>query len=138
MDVKAPILPTAQHPDSGFGSSAHAFSGPVLIVEDNIIIAMDAEELVTALGATEVHIAATAEQGLKVLEHHDISAAILDFNLAAETSEPVADALLARGTRFVFATGYSGLEELPERFTGQILLQKPYTPHDVQEAFAGL
>ena len=116
----------------------HVFSGNVLVVEDNIIIAMDAEDLVTSLGATRVHGAASVEQARLVLEHETLQAAILDYNLEGETSEAIADALAARGTPFVFATGYSGLEALPERFADRTLLEKPYTAEDIADAFAGM
>lgn len=114
---------------------ADLFSGHVLVVEDNIIIAMDAEELVRSLGAAEVHGASSVDQAMQHLAEHPVEAAILDFNLVGETSETVADTLVERGTPFVFATGYSGLKELPERFRNRTLLQKPYTASEIRDAF---
>ena len=112
------------------------FAGDVLLVEDNIIIAMDAEELVLGLGAPRVHVASSVDQARRILDAESVVAAILDYNLEGETSESVADTLVERGTPFVFATGYSGLEELPARFQGRTLLQKPYTADDIGTAFA--
>ena len=114
------------------------FSGDLLVVEDNIIIAMDAEDVLLALGAARVHTAATVAQAHSVLAGATLEAAILDFNLEDETSEAVADALRQTGTPFVFATGYSGLEALPERFADCHLLQKPYVADDIRAAFAAL
>ena len=51
--------------------------------------------------------------------------AILDVNLSGETTGPVAEALAARGTPFVFATGY-GEHGLPEQFRDRPLLKKPF------------
>lgn len=111
------------------------FTGDVLIVEDNFIIAMDVEELVTELGATIVHIASSCDQALSAIKSAEITAAILDFNLDNDTSVSVADALQERGIPFVFATGYSDLSILPERYQSQPLLKKPYTREDIAIAF---
>lgn len=112
------------------------FTGDVLIVEDNFIIAMDVEELVIELGAPTVHLATTCDQALSAIKTAEISAAILDFNLENETSEAVADALHERGIPFVFATGYSDLSFLPERYRSQPLLKKPYTREDITVLFS--
>ncbi|MEM9600666.1 MAG: hypothetical protein AAF926_06560 [Pseudomonadota bacterium] len=114
------------------------FTGEVLIVEDNIIIAMDAELLVTDLGAAETHIANDCETALKQLESGTISAAILDFNLDEETSVLIADALVIAGIPFVFATGYSDKSVLPERYQSHVMLSKPYTADDIRDAFLSL
>lgn len=113
------------------------FTGDVMVVEDNIVIAMDAEDLVRSLGAANVHGAASVEQAEAIMAHADLEAAILDYNLENETSEAVADSLVERGVPFAFATGYSGLGELPERFRNQVLLEKPYSDDDIRSAFAG-
>ena len=112
------------------------FSGDVLVVEDNIIIAMDAEDVLATLGAARVHSAANVAQARDLIGSESIEAAILDYNLDGETSEAVADQLRSDGTPFVFATGYSGLEELPARFADCQLLQKPYSAEDIRAAFA--
>lgn len=111
------------------------FKGDVLIVEDNVIIAMDAEELVNELGASTVHIASNAQEALDFLAATPVVAAILDYNLDTGTSEAVADALLASGTPFVFATGYGDLSMLPERFQALPLLKKPFTRDDIRNCF---
>ncbi|MGB6228831.1 MAG: response regulator [Litorimonas sp.] len=108
------------------------FSGDVLIVEDNFIIAMDVEALVLDLGADTVHLASNCADALSALERADITYAILDFNLEGETSEPVAEALEAAGTPFVFATGYSDSSQLPERFRGLPILRKPYAAEEIR------
>ena len=53
--------------------------------------------------------------------------AVLDVNLGAETSLPIADALRARDIPYVFATGYGEQFQLPEEHRGVAVLQKPYT-----------
>ena len=52
--------------------------------------------------------------------------AVLDVNLGAETSVPVARALRASGVPFVFATGYGSDFSLPEDLSGVPVVNKPY------------
>ncbi|MEM7729250.1 MAG: response regulator [Pseudomonadota bacterium] len=111
------------------------FSGDVLIVEDNFIIAMDVEELATELGAATVHLASTVSEALELIAAQTITAAILDYNLDEGTSEPVADRLAESGVPFVFATGYSDSSMLPERYRSLTLLKKPYSSEDIAGAF---
>ncbi len=111
------------------------FSGDVLVVEDNFIIAMDVEQLVSELGAATVHLASTVSEAIDLIEAHAVTAAILDFNLDDGTSEAVADRLSADGVPFVFATGYSDSTMLPERYRTHTMLKKPYSREDVAAAF---
>jgi light-regulated signal transduction histidine kinase (bacteriophytochrome)/CheY-like chemotaxis protein len=78
----------------------------VLLVEDSMIIALDGEDALRALGAEQVIITGTVNGSLAAIEQHAFDFALLDFNLGAETSAAVADALAARGVPFAFATGY--------------------------------
>ena len=111
------------------------FTGDVLIVEDNVIIAMDVEDIVRDLGASNVHLADDVDAALAAIDDHKIEAAILDFHLEEGTSETIGDRLIERGIRFVFATGYSDSTLLPERFQSYPLLKKPYTANDIREIF---
>ena len=53
-----------------------------------------------------------------------VCAAVVDVNLRGEESCPVADALMARGVPFVFATGYAD-GELDARYPGVPRCIKP-------------
>ena len=110
-------------------------SGEVLVVEDNLIIAMDAEQIMRDLGAANVQIANSVTKALDILETDDISFAFLDVNLGSETSEPVAEALQSRGIRFVFATGYGDRTALTKAFPDAAIIVKPY---DASTVVAGL
>ena len=118
-------LKNAQTPETT--GSATTLSGRVLLVEDNLIIAMDAEDILTKLGATEVMTVSNVAQALDTLKRERPDIAVLDINLGEETSFPVADALKAAGIRFVFATGYGDQLRLPEAHAGTPMVKKPYT-----------
>jgi light-regulated signal transduction histidine kinase (bacteriophytochrome) len=96
-----------------------------LLVEDSMIIALDGEDALRALGAASVVTAATVTQAMQALDTGGIDFALLDFNLGAETSAGVADRLSAAGIPFAFATGY-GEAIGDERFEGVRTLAKPY------------
>ncbi len=97
----------------------------VLVVEDQGLIAMDAEETLRRLGAIDVRLAPSVDDAIRQLETFAPDAAILDFNLGEETAEAIADELLARGVPFVFTTGYSDPAAIPERFRHIPLIRKP-------------
>ena len=111
-------------------------SGHVLIVEDNIIIAIDAEEIAFELGASSVSVVSNVNEALRAIEATDFSFALLDVNLGAETSEPVADKLKEKRTPFAFATGYGDATEITKRFDGVAVIQKPYDKSAVAQAIS--
>ena len=112
-----------------------SLSGPALVLEDNLIIALDAEDMLRSLGASEVLVAANVREALDLIDARPPQFALLDVNLGSETSEPVAEVLRDRGIPFAFATGYGDSIELVKRFPGIPVVKKPY---DVGSIEAGL
>ena len=99
----------------------------ILVLEDNFLIAMDLEEMLTSLGVTSVHIATTAEKAMELVAEHPIDFAILDINLGHDTSFTVADALIARGIRIGFTSGYGELLALPNHLQDVPRIDKPFS-----------
>jgi len=112
--------------------------GRMLLVEDSLIIAMDAEDILLTLGADSVATAATVPQALAEIREAVPAAAILDINLGGETSLPIADRLHALGIPFLFATGYGEQAQLPAIHAAVPVLQKPYTIEGVARALTAL
>lgn len=104
----------------------------ILVVEDEALVAMLVEDALLDAGATVVGPAATVAEALALLEREPDPphAAVLDLNLAGETSTPVADVLAKRGVPFVVATGY-GASGLPQGHSEVPVLAKPYDPDDL-------
>ncbi|MCP1468943.1 light-regulated signal transduction histidine kinase (bacteriophytochrome) [Sphingobium sp. OAS761] len=107
----------------------------VLLVEDNMIIAMDGEDALRDLGA-DVMTAASVGRAHEAIAVHPVDLAVLDFNLGHETSLPIADLLVERGIPFLFATGYGDGLELPPRFEHITLVKKPYSGATLAQALA--
>ena len=103
----------------------------VLLVEDEPIIAMTAEDMLEVLGCTVVATAATLAEALAAAERGDFDIALLDIDLAGVESHPVADRLTEAGCPFVFTTGY-GIEAA----RGAPVLAKPYQLSDLETAIA--
>lgn len=81
------------------------------------------EDMLGELGYTVAAEAARIEEALEATKTADFDLAILDANLSGQPASPVADALVARGTPFVFATGYG---DLPKPYRDRPLLKKPF------------
>jgi DNA-binding response OmpR family regulator len=82
----------------------------ILIVEDEALAGMLAEEELLDAGAEVIGPAYTLEEALQMTEEAaadgGLSAAVLDINLAGVAVWPVADRLAALGVPFVLSTGY--------------------------------
>ncbi len=111
-----------------------SLSGHVLVVEDNIIIAIDAEEIALEFGASAVSVVSNVEEALRVIDETDFSFALLDVNLGTETSEPVAMKLTDKKIPFAFATGYGDATAVTQRFEGVAVVQKPYDKSSIAQA----
>ncbi len=113
-------------------------SGEALIVEDNLIIAMNAEVILLELGARHVETAASVKQALSAIDRAVPGFALLDLNLGPENSIPVGMRLKELGVPFIFATGYGERAPIPETLAAAPVIQKPYTNEVVQAALGRL
>lgn len=96
----------------------------ILVVEDEPLVAMLVEDLLTEWGCEVIGPASTVAKGLRLVEAGGLDGALLDVNLAGEEVYPVADALVAAGTPFVFVTGY-GRHGLAPAYRVFPTIQKP-------------
>lgn len=105
----------------------------ILIVEDEMLLAMNLEDMLQELGHEVVAVAARIPQALTLASNSDINLAILDLNLSGALSFPVADVLRGRCIPFMFATGY-GLHGLTEDYQSEYVLAKPYGIRELEIA----
>jgi len=97
----------------------------ILVVEDELMIRMLLDDMLRELGYHVAAEAARIDEALEAAKSADFDLAILDVDLDGQPILPVADALAARGTPFVFATGY-GEHGLPEPYRDRPMLKKPF------------
>lgn len=97
----------------------------ILVVEDEMLVAMLIEDILIDLGFAIVGPAMRLDTALELAAEADFDLAILDINLAGEKSFPVAERLTAKGIPFVFVSGY-GRAGLEAPFLESRVVQKPF------------
>ena len=105
----------------------------ILVVEDEMLVAMNIEDMLLDLGHEVAGLASRLEPALSLAREGEFDLAMLDVNLAGQQSFPVADILVARGIPFLFATGY-GTKGIAEPYRDRPVLQKPFRTRDLGEA----
>ena len=78
----------------------------VLLLEDNFIVALEAEDLLRGFGAASVAVISTVANGLQAITQARPDFAMLDINLGTETSHPVARRLDELAVPYVVVSGY--------------------------------
>lgn len=106
----------------------------VLVVEDELVLALDTEALLKAMGCEVLGPVGSATQAMALLYETTPDLALLDVNLGAETSARVARALQDLNVPFVLVTAYG-----PEHFIDPVLwdaprLSKPCRSGDLEAA----
>jgi CheY-like chemotaxis protein len=97
----------------------------VLVVEDELMIRMLLQDMLTDLGYTLAGEAGRIDEALELAKEGQFDVAILDVNLNGQSISPVVEILIERGLPFVFATGY-GQRGVPEPYRQTPTLQKPF------------
>lgn len=107
----------------------------LLVMEDEVLIAMDVEHLCREHGAAEVVLVhALGMGGPQETQETSFDAAILDVALAGDSTLPFAAKLAAADVPFIFATGHAEVEDLFAAFPGVAVIGKPYGESALIEA----
>ena len=105
----------------------------IFVVEDEMLIAIQVEEILESLGCVIVGPVGKLEVAVRMAREEQIDAAILDVTIRGGQVFSVAEVLLERDIPFVFASGY-GAWALPAPFRDRPRLNKPFTPDELVEA----
>jgi CheY-like chemotaxis protein len=98
----------------------------VLIVEDELLIAVMISEMVKGLGYRISATATNITMARQEFAEQNFDAVLLDVNLDGQDCTELADLLMERAVPFAFVTGYDYLVE--PRHGKVPLLEKPFTP----------
>jgi CheY-like chemotaxis protein len=109
----------------------------ILVVEDELMIRMLLDGMLSDLGYTMTAEAGAIGEAMALAKQGEFDAAILDVNLNGEPITPVVEILVARGLPFVFATGY-GQRGVPEAYRSNPTLQKPFQVEALAQALAAI
>jgi len=109
----------------------------VLVVEDEMMVSMLIEDMLSDLGCQVVGPASRLDEALELARIGGIDCAVLDVNLGGQPIFPVADLLRERRAPFAFATGYgdAGLRDVDR---GTPVLQKPFRESDLARVLGEL
>jgi len=107
----------------------------VLVVEDETLIGILLEDMITELGAAFVGPCASLGSALAAAREDDFDVALVDMNLGGERADEVGRVLSQRGIPFALSSGDAGA-------TGDLgqttVLQKPFSFDDVSSVLRGL
>jgi CheY-like chemotaxis protein len=110
----------------------HLQGARVLIVEDDFVVAMAANDMVECLGGVVVGTAHSVAAAKEKIRQPGFDWVMLDVNLNGELSLCIAAELQERQIPFVFCSAYSyafdGFEHVPR-------VTKPYCERDLVAAF---
>ena len=105
----------------------------VLVVEDEPVVAMQLEDMLSDLGMEAVGFARTLDTALAAAERRRFDVAVVDIDLRGQRSYPAAERLAEAGVPLVFVTGFP--RERPPRQLGEApILLKPYGIHELARA----
>jgi CheY-like chemotaxis protein len=109
----------------------------VLVVEDEPMIRLLLDDMLTELGYSMTAEAGRLDEALTVAKQAEFDLAILDVNLNGQPVTPVVDVLVERRVPFVFVSGYAR-RGIPEGHSKTPLLQKPFQAEGLARALASL
>ena len=112
----------------------------IMIVEDEALVALMVEDLLTDFGCEISGSFGAVDDALAYLRDAAapppaLDGAVLDVNIGGTMVFPVAERLRAAGIPFVFATGYASLPR--EGFEDVTVLSKPINPDLLRDAVEG-
>lgn len=105
----------------------------ILLIEDEPIVAMLAEELLEVIGCTVVATAASVADAKAAIASHIFDLAMVDIHLGDEDGLVAADALKARRIPYLVTTGYDTRDSAHIHAAAPILT-KPYGLAELERA----
>lgn len=120
--------------------TAPANAPRIMIVEDEALVALMVEDLLTDFGCQISGSFGAVDEALAYLSDAAtpppaLDGAVLDVNIGGTMVFPVAERLRAAGIPFVFATGYGALPR--KGFEDVVVLNKPIDPILLEDAVKG-
>jgi DNA-binding LytR/AlgR family response regulator len=106
----------------------------VLLLEDEFLIALEAEDMLTRMGAARIEIAQDLDEADRLLAKSHFDVAMLDVNVNGRTSLDLAAELKQRGVPVLFATGYELKSKSIPADDSIPYITKPYSADKLESA----
>ena len=113
-------------------------SARLLLVEDDFIILLELETILSDAGAQIVGSCRTVAAALTLANDGAIDAALLDSRVGHETITPVARTLARRDMPFAFYTAQSSSDSSLSEWPKNVILGKPASPNAILATVANL
>ncbi|MCK0121509.1 response regulator [Loktanella sp. F6476L] len=110
----------------------------ILIIEDEIFVALDLKMELEAAGATLLGPAASLNAALDAADDPSLDAAIVDVDLKGKHSYAVADVLKKHNTPFIWHTGVIDRDIFGSSFPDVPVIEKPTREGAIIEALTQL
>ena len=101
----------------------------VLVVEDDLLLAMDLEATFVGAGAVVVDICHSLPKAMTRADADDFAVAVLDFSLGSDSVTPLARRLARRDVPFILYTGMQRGEPGLMEWKDYPIIEKPASPH---------
>ena len=110
----------------------------ILLLEDDALISIDAEDMLLTLGAEAVLVAHNLADAEVLVGREPIDAAVLDIRIGAGRSDTLALDLIERGIPVIFTSGYGASSDLAPGAETVPVVGKPYAAAALVAAFSAL
>jgi CheY-like chemotaxis protein len=129
--VQRPIPATLMAAPKGSSVSGTSLAGcTILVIEDETLIALDIVATCERAGATTL-CPQTHVEAERLIEAHDLSAAVVDFRLWDDNANALCDRLRQRGIPFVMHSAYRQFQDGNDAIKGAIAVPKPARSQDL-------
>ena len=108
----------------------------VMIVEDELLLAMELEERLQEEGCTVIGPAARTGKAMDLLLNERPDAVVLDLNLHGERPTALAEAMVARRVPFVVVSGYVGRQMDESALDNAPRVGKPFRSDELLRVLA--
>jgi DNA-binding response OmpR family regulator len=110
----------------------------ILVVEDDALIAMELAERLGDLGHAVLGPAHNIPEAESLIARERPDAALLDANLAGQSSLSLGVALVGQGVPVAFCTGYDRVKGAPPELASAPILTKPYSDAELKATLSKL
>ena len=125
--------------NTGGANKPNSITGKrVLIIEDEIFVALDLQLELENAGVKVIGPVGTLEEAIAIATREEIDIAVVDVDLHGKQSYPAADILRKKGTPFVWHTGVINRDTFLQTYPDVPVIEKPARPSDIIEMLAKL
>lgn len=107
--------------------------GDILLVEDEALIAFEAEDILADVGYTDIVVCGSFEKAAEMIEARRFAVGVFDVNLNGRESFPLIERFVKAGGNAVITTGCEVAPDLAATL-GVVYLAKPYTSEQLVRA----